>query len=458
MDPITIQFPIILAVDDGEELQETEADLKDDIIEEILSWVPAKSVLCWKSVCKPWQRMLDEPIFARLHFSRATVCPLLVSGGKAVCRSCRIMHLVEGRSVSDLDSGSCNSKLISRFDIRTRAAAEPSKFKDVFLGLNTNATSCEGLLCWTSYDQNRGDCIIISNPITREYVSLSSSPMDEDEIYAFVGMGFRRETEKFELLRMAARADDDEEDPLWWPEVRGVGDSSWRRAGGGTSHLVLCRTISQVVYVDGGIYWTYDGDLVICCFDFDRAMFQVVALPKMSLSMLETNSIASKSTSLGVLDGALCASLVCPGDGHVELFVLEDVASSGLQWKKLYDVETNTTYLEHIGILWPRGQYKAIMHLNHGEILMHDWRGKFLIYDPVTKEERHVCLLEDSRLEEDLRNDGVDDLQVVSHVPRLVGLKEALNVDGVQVQVMDALNACDEEEVHVMEGRSPEDE
>lgn len=440
MSPKTIQFSIILGADDGEQPQETAAELKDDIIEEILSWVPAKSVASWKSVSKPWQRMLDKPIFARIHFSRAPVCTLLISGGKAVCRSCRIIHLVEGRSASDLDSKTDNSKVISRFDIRNRAAAEPSKVKDVFLGMNTNATSCEGLLCWTAYDQNRGDCIIICNPIAGEYVSLSSSPMDEDEIYAFIGLGFRRETKKFELLRMAARADDDEEDPLWWPEVRGVGESCWRRVRGGTSQLVLCRTISQVVYANGGVYWSYDGDSVICCFDFDNSMFQIMSLPKMSLPVLEANGIALRNMSLGVLDGKLCASLIDSFDGHVELSVLENVAGSGLQWKKLYDVETKTTMLEHCGILWPRGQYKTIKHLSNGEILMHDWRGKFVIYDPITMEERHVCLLEDSRLEEDLNNDGVDDLQVVSHVPCLVKLKDVLNVDGVEVQVMEAFN------------------
>lgn len=462
MDPITLQFPILLgaaSADDGQDPPETAEQLKDDIIEEILSWVPAKSVLRWKSVCKPWHRMVDKPIFARIHFSRATVCPLLISGGKSVCRSCRIMHLVEGRSVSDLDSGTPNSRLISRFDIRTRAAAEPSKVKDVFLGLNTNASSCEGLLCWTAFDHNRGDCIVISNPITGEYVSLSSSPMDEDEIYAFVGMGYSRVTKRFELLRMAARADDDEEDPLWWPEIRTVGgDACWRRVGGGTSQLVLCRTISQVVYVNGGIYWSYDGDAVICCFDFDRAMFQVVALPKMSLSMLEINSIPSKSMSLGVLDGKLCASLVCPGDGHIELFVLDNNGGSGFQWKKLYDIETKTTYWEHMGVLWPRGQYKAIKYLSDGAILMHDWRGKFVIYNPITKEETHVCVLEDSRLDEELRNDGVDDLQVVSHMPCLVRLKEALNVGEGELQVMKALNLYDDEEVHVMEEREPQGE
>lgn len=459
MDPITLYFPILLGGAAAEEPPEPAAELKDDILEEILSWVPAKSVLRWKSVCKPWHRMVDKPMFARIHFSRATVCPLLISGGKSVCRSCRIMHLVEGRSFFDLNSATPNSKLISRFDVRTRAAAEePSKVKDVFLGLNTNASSCEGLLCWTAFDQNHGDCIVVSNPITSEYVSLSSSPMDEDEIYAFVGMGYSRVTKRFELLRMAARADDDEEDPLWWPEIRTVGsDACWRRAGGGTSQMVLCRTISQVVYVNGGIYWSYDGDSVICSYDFDKAMFKVVALPKMSLSMLEINSISSKSMSLGALDGKLCASLVCPGDGHVELFVLDSNSNSrsGFKWKKLYDIETKTTFWEHMGVLWPRGQYKAIKYLSQGEILMHDWRGKFVIYNPFTKEETHVCVLEDSRLEEDLRSDGVEYLQVVSHVPRLVGLKEALNVGEEELQVVKALNLYDED---VMEEREPQGE
>lgn len=56
-------------------------------------------------------------------------------------------------------------------------------------------------------------------------------------------------------------------------------------------------TILHVVYVSGGVYWSYDVDSLIGCYDFDRDLFQVVEWPKMSS--------AWKRKILGVLDGAV---------------------------------------------------------------------------------------------------------------------------------------------------------
>ncbi|KAG7653940.1 F-box domain, partial [Arabidopsis suecica] len=42
-------------------------ELSSDMIEEILSWVPSKSLSRLKSTCKPWETLITEPRFIKKH-------------------------------------------------------------------------------------------------------------------------------------------------------------------------------------------------------------------------------------------------------------------------------------------------------------------------------------------------------------------------------------------------------
>jgi F-box interacting protein len=45
--------------------------LPPDLIIQILLWLPVKSLICFKSVCKLWLTLISDPIFANLHFQLA---------------------------------------------------------------------------------------------------------------------------------------------------------------------------------------------------------------------------------------------------------------------------------------------------------------------------------------------------------------------------------------------------
>ncbi|KAK6134425.1 hypothetical protein DH2020_031857 [Rehmannia glutinosa] len=326
MELKTIRFPIVLSSsDDDEEPQETATDSQETdirfypepIIEEILYRVPAKTVLYWKTVCKTWLSIIDDPTFSKTHFSRAPICPLLVFTDTSGEKSTKIMHLVEGQTVSDLDpriGHKHNNSLVTSRTEFPEISKGPSTCR--YLPLNSNVISCEGRL------------------------------------------------KKFKILRMYEDEDEDE-DEVWWPEVLTVADKTrWRRVGFGTSLFDFAREIEEVVYVNGAIYWR-----------------------------------------------------------HVELWVMDAYGDDdNVHWHKLYNVETETTRLEHSGVLGSRGRYKAIKYLECGGILMHDWRETFLVYDPVTKTERIFRVLEHSSARSCLP------LQVVAHVPCLVKLIDALNL------------------------------
>ena len=55
----------------------TAPELPYDVLVEILLHLPAKSVLRFRAVCKPWRRLLSDPIFVHDHHRRAPVTVLL---------------------------------------------------------------------------------------------------------------------------------------------------------------------------------------------------------------------------------------------------------------------------------------------------------------------------------------------------------------------------------------------
>ncbi|KAK6134339.1 hypothetical protein DH2020_031962 [Rehmannia glutinosa] len=414
MELKTIRFPKVLATsDDGEEPQETatnpqETDIHfipEPIVEEILYRVPAKTVLYFKTVCKTWLSIVDDPFFAKKPFSRAPICPLLIFTDKPTKR---IMHLVEGQTVSDLDPR-IGHNLTSRTEFLELGTCPWSTGR--FLPVNSNAISCEGIVCWASNTCTTcgGNHIFICNPITGEHFTFRTLSKDQEYTdYVFIGIGFCRACKRFKILRMSRK------DSTWWPEVLTVAfKSRWRRVGSGTIRLDFAQEITEVVYVNGAIYWRYIGDSPIFTFHFERFRFHGILIERFA---------PKKLISLGVLDNSLCVSMFSPGDGHVELWAVEISGDNELRCNKLYNVETDTTRLEHSGVLGSRGRYKAIKYLECGGILMHYWKETFLAYDPVTKTERIFRVLEHSSARSCLP------LQVVPHVPSLVKLNDALSL------------------------------
>ncbi|KAK6134340.1 hypothetical protein DH2020_031963 [Rehmannia glutinosa] len=359
MELKTIRFPIVLSSsDDDEEPQETATDSQETdirfypepIIEEILYRVPAKTVLYWKTVCKTWLSIIDDPTFSKTHFSRAPFALCLFSP----------IHRARNPPKSCTSSKAKLFRiLIQESAINTIIVLLPreqsfQKFQGSehvpLLPLNSNVISCEGIVCWAS---NTCTCccgthIFICNPITGEYITFLplSNDQEYNNDYVFIGIGFCRASKKFKILRMYEDEDEDE-DEVWWPEVLTVADKTrWRRVGFGTSLFDFAREIEEVVYVNGAIYWRYDGDSYIFTFHFERVLFYVIS----------TKISAPKNLiSLGVLGNSLCVSMFSPYDRHVELWVMDAYGDDdNVHWHKLYNVETETTRLEHSGVLGSR--------------------------------------------------------------------------------------------------------
>lgn len=49
----------------------TTSTLSDDLVEEILSWVPARCLKLSRSTCKQWNTLFNDHKFAKKHFDKA---------------------------------------------------------------------------------------------------------------------------------------------------------------------------------------------------------------------------------------------------------------------------------------------------------------------------------------------------------------------------------------------------
>ncbi|KAL7143648.1 hypothetical protein ABFS83_08G206400 [Erythranthe nasuta] len=405
------------------------AFIPECIIEEILTWVPAKTVFRCMAVNHPWLSILDNRRFFQKHHSLSSARPLVVFSDPLGGKANRILHLYEGRTSSDFQPRTTRN-LSTRIDFPDIARGRCTFLHDV----NTLVTSCKGLVCWATH-RGAGD-VVISNPITGEYVLANTHARGRNSLRevasVFIGLGYSRRSNTFELLKMTLGLLDPIDFTMgWYPELLALGaKSSWRPAGE-ASEFDFSRKVCDLVNVDDGtVYWRYKEEPSICSFDFDRTLFRFVDLPEFEGPVLKT-------VSLGVLNNALCVSFVSPDDSHVELWSAVTVDNGGphgvgTAWKKLYHIETVTTMLENSGRVWSRGAYQPVMYVEANKILMHDWRTNFLMYDVATRSESVFPITEDINVEDGHRAA----VQVVSHVPNIICLRETLNIQEGNVRIL----------------------
>ncbi|KAJ0807670.1 putative thioredoxin-dependent peroxiredoxin [Helianthus annuus] len=74
-------------------VKKTKISLPTEVLEEILSRLPIKSILRFRIVCKPWLSFIFNPSFTRLHLSRATAAHHTALFIPTLCYSNHNLHL-----------------------------------------------------------------------------------------------------------------------------------------------------------------------------------------------------------------------------------------------------------------------------------------------------------------------------------------------------------------------------
>lgn len=343
-----------------------------EIIVDILSRLPVKSLMRFRCVCKQWLSLTYDKHFINMHMKRHS--GFIISYGEIV-EHCRYE---QNFVILSKDGTTPTDKL--KFEIHSEE--------------NRVLPSCNGLICFYGCGS-----IYLCNPGTREIISLPPTTARAKNFSC--GFGFDPLAKQYKVVKLINPT-------LRYPvkrrpiidvshcEVLTIGDESWRNIGNPPFRL-----FGDPVFVQGFLHWKvshiHNTDKLIVSFDIGAETFGVIPHPE-CLSLQKRYTIY-----LLVLGGYLCILDRYFEDRNciIELWILEDY--SARTWVKeriVLPSEEKFTAAEPVAMI-------------NGEILLHTWldtREKRLIsYNLESKSFRKV----------DIEGQSSLDFTVSSHVESL---------------------------------------
>ncbi|KAF5194937.1 F-box protein [Thalictrum thalictroides] len=248
-----------------------------DIIMDIFSRLPIKTILQCKCVCKNWFNIISNPTFSIVQFSQATN----VSNPDIILNYKYNLYFAENND----DEYNKNHPILSCKKIDNSPVKNTSSMANLsVLG------SYNGLLCLTVLHKIRflgSNPIYIFNPITGDRLRLPDpqSYEDEDKPRIFLsGLGFDVSIGKFKIVLAFCYSDDSKSEL----QVHTLGSNIWRRKVG----IVPIEPFDSLqdfsfVFVNGSLHWITIADnfpnsrkLVITSFHFGVEEFGIVPKPK----------------------------------------------------------------------------------------------------------------------------------------------------------------------------------
>ncbi|XP_028116123.1 F-box protein At3g07870-like [Camellia sinensis] len=239
------------------------------IILEILSRLPIKSLFCCQLVCKEWFSLISDPHFAKLHLSRSPIS-LLIKPIFRDHRESRKLHLFDLQIPHKTRPHESHLKLTTEINI-------PYAGQEI-------VNSCNRLLC-LCYKS----VICVCNPILGEYITLPYATYDGHYCVPTVtAFGFILRTNQYKVIRFFIERVVESINPITDLKtyrddpkamIYTIGDGLWRNLGSVPYYLTNHSFNS---FVNEALHWlnfTRDSPDFIRCFDFDSDEFRVVLEP-----------------------------------------------------------------------------------------------------------------------------------------------------------------------------------
>ncbi|KAL8473373.1 hypothetical protein ACS0TY_030271 [Phlomoides rotata] len=273
------------------------SDIPSDLLPEILSRLPADSLLRFRSVCKEWLRIIDDPSFIKAHTHNQLYCRThtLLVRNQALLHSFSLdsLNFIKGPQMIDA--------------IQFQQLIPPLLSSSLF-----DVASCNGLILISAKDMENW---VIWNPLTNECRELPES--SDGDRYAF-GFGYDPDADEYKVVRI------DEEETL----VYSLKSHSWTSIEG-------CPELPddrRGTFWNGTLYWVYKYLDAIVALDLSTESYYELSLPPY-------NTLGSYGFRLDALDGCLICSLNYPVMNHYSGWVMKDNG-----WVELFSVSYPATY------------------------------------------------------------------------------------------------------------------
>lgn len=341
-----------------------------DLVPDILSRLPVKSLMRFKCVNKPWYNLIKNPNFISKH---------LHAFNNHVNFTNHTINLLVNRTrrATFGPSGLNRKAFISLLSFDT--ATNNSSLNLLDLIYNHNEVThidifgpCNGLYCLY------GSPILIINPSMREFRVLPDTHLPPETycMQHFPGFGFDAKTNEYKLVLIMDtwRQDTDERLP-WRVEIYTLSSNCWRKVDCPLPSVSIWNRSWIDAFVHGVFHWWgYDtaGDLILA-FDMHHETFRTIRLPNLRSSTQEFAGTVTKfKESLAVIVYPRRGTQKC-----FELWVMEDYGNEG-SWTK------HSIIGPIVGAKRPLGFWKNDL------FMLEDNNGRMVFYDLQTEEIKHT--------------------------------------------------------------------
>ncbi|CAA7037773.1 unnamed protein product [Microthlaspi erraticum] len=292
-------------------------EVSADLVEEILSWVPAKSLPRMKSICKTWETLIAERSFVNKHLSHM--------------RS-REQQFTVFNNVSSSQVSSSLISTVASLGIDFNELEEPNLNLQIIEPLaSTNILvqsmhHCDGLLLFVLQTN-----LLLLNPFLKQARSIKCGNGFDHSVDAY-GIGYiSNQSTSFKMVRFRCGASDDDKDRSRI-KVYDFESDRWRVVADKSfddfsefpeSSVCLKGTPFWRGYLNGKTFST------IQSFDFSKERFETLFLPPSTIG----SSTLGNSLSLGVFRGEKLSLLHRSRlEGKVHLWVMKK------HWSKVMTV------------------------------------------------------------------------------------------------------------------------
>jgi F-box interacting protein len=310
--------------------------LSQDLITEILSLLPVKSLIRFQCVSKAWFALINDPNFIQMHLENNRERSLIVETSSRYYFGLQNYSFVNFSNEYRFDEA---VKIFTPFYRR-----EKLKYSQVMAVIGC----CNGLVCI-----RRGIFeIVIWNPSIKKYKKLRFEPVDdehklqphllEDEGFNFA-FGYDPVNNDYKVLRIVEflRCHKIYKDPPTAVEVKvySLKAHSWTRVEDEWPHNDSLISSPRSAFTNGAFHWLTEsatGTKTLLAFDLTTEKFEVQKFPFKNCGIV----------GLEVLGGSLCVS-VYPWEQGIEVWMMKEyrVATS---WSRLYTVPATFSYCQSL--------------------------------------------------------------------------------------------------------------
>lgn len=250
--------------------QNPNLDLPEDIITDILKRLPAKSLVRFRCVCKPWGALLTDSNFIKAHLKRNR--SVFQSNLKTNTR------LILARYCDTLLSATDSSDTKNKNAIQAEELDFPL-VKNLPYYVKGHS---DGLLCLVINDGYEG-LLVIYNPSIQQYRKLPN-PGNFRSTREVIGIGYDETCDDYKVVRVPSNYCR-MKCPGYKPkvEVLTLKSNTWRQIPDEDTPPYFVEHIFQATEVNGGLYWLVEDHQTARClilrFDLAGEKFKVIPPP-----------------------------------------------------------------------------------------------------------------------------------------------------------------------------------